>query len=67
MARVANVQEGVIRGFRGIPKDEFKKRLGSGDDNLLSWVLTTPIGVAAFQSWRRGSNGKVAPSSADGT
>ena len=51
------LEEGAIRGLPGKPKDEFEKHLGSGDDNLLSWVITTPIGAGAFQSWRRDSSG----------
>jgi hypothetical protein len=43
--------------FRGMSQPEFEQRLRAGDDNLLSWVLATPIGASAFHSWVRSSGG----------
>src|SRR3974390_865780 len=46
--------------FRGMSRGDFEKRLRAGDDNLLSWVLTTPIGAGAFYSILRTGKGQAA-------
>ena len=43
----------------GISVPEMEARLKKGDANLLSALISTPVGFALFDQWRRSQDGQI--------